>query len=299
MSTFHSVLAVRYTTAATFTVSLYDFISTLEDEIEFIWPSRLSASKVIYLLNRYVPIVTATVYAIVILFTRDKDTCYSGQVAFSALAVFGYVAAEAALGLRTYAVWQQQKFVIALFAVCILTTIGTSSFTLDRILSASIPIDPELVPNGGCLFELKHSRMVWINLTVVIVIEFIALTMLLTKGFYFYRYTESSLMRMICRDGALFSSCILTSSVVNIILARLLPQFASDILVVPQSVLSNLLCCRLLLRIRHYASDMKDVDYEVTPSLNICAIPMQTSGLDPLLSATGAGATCTRPVSTW
>lgn len=53
----------------------------------------------------------------------------------------------------------------------------------------------------------------------------------------------------------------------------------------PQSVLSNLICCRLLLRIRHYASDMKDVEYEVTPSLNICAVPIQSSGPDPLLNA--------------
>lgn len=41
-----------------------------------------------------------------------------------------------------------------------------------RSIWPSAAIDPKLIPNGGCLFQFKHSRMVWINITVVIAIEF-------------------------------------------------------------------------------------------------------------------------------
>ncbi|QRW14825.1 dephospho-CoA kinase [Ceratobasidium sp. AG-Ba] len=48
------LFASRYLTLAGFVLLIYDHIITLGSEIDFVWPAKRSAVKILFLINRYV-----------------------------------------------------------------------------------------------------------------------------------------------------------------------------------------------------------------------------------------------------
>ncbi|KAH8110230.1 hypothetical protein DFH11DRAFT_817171 [Phellopilus nigrolimitatus] len=53
----HNINIVRYAAVVALALVVYDYLITLSDEKRLIWPSRLNAVKIVFLLNRYLPLI--------------------------------------------------------------------------------------------------------------------------------------------------------------------------------------------------------------------------------------------------
>ncbi|KAI5116555.1 hypothetical protein M0805_000466 [Coniferiporia weirii] len=213
------VMIVRYTTIATLCLVVYDYLVSLEEEIRLVWPSKLSFAKLVFLLNRYLPFSTAISATYAILF------------------------------LRAYAVWGKSPIVYWLLIFIFLGEAAGAYYTTALFISSVIPSTEIRLFSSGCLLTFP-SRVDWISLVILIFSETFTLTMLLIRGFGHFRYSRSTVVRTLYKDGVFYYVTVLAVTVANFVVMRTASSFLCSFLFNTQGAIHNILCTRLLLRIR-------------------------------------------------
>jgi len=69
------VLLMRYMAVASTTLLFYEYAISFGEEVDIIWPSQLSVTKIIFLLNRYPPFATAATATFIIVTDSDFLVC--------------------------------------------------------------------------------------------------------------------------------------------------------------------------------------------------------------------------------
>ncbi|KAL5489770.1 hypothetical protein ACEPAI_4602 [Sanghuangporus weigelae] len=231
------VLVGRYSTVGALTVLMYDYIVTLDMEIEFVWSEKLSMSSILFFFNRYFPFISVAVASYYILAEQNFDRCRNGVDVFGSFCVAGVMFAELVFLLRTDAIWGHMKSLrvslVVMFLIQI-TTVACTYFTAKHLVS--VHITTEMHYSSGCLYTFDQRN--WGFLIVFTVCDFFAFILLLAKHQSDKDLADTALMQVLYQE---------TLSAVNLVMQLTAPPTLLDDFIVPLAILTNIREDQLLL----------------------------------------------------
>ncbi|KAI5122678.1 hypothetical protein M0805_007938 [Coniferiporia weirii] len=238
---------------------VYDYALTFEEEKRLVWPSRLSLAKTAFVLNRYIPFFTL------------PGLLYTMNLAI-------YFIAEFILYLRAYAVWGGDRRVFALLLLGYMGLLAGGANFATRFIWA-INSAGFVMPRPGCALTLD-GELDWPACVALLLSETFALVVLVLKTL---QVRFSATLNQILADGVVYYVLILSTTIANIFVLRLVPGPLCDFLLSLQAVLHSVLCNRLLLRIRgayypivSFAGPQSGLNF-ATPSMHGCTTTTTTT----------------------
>ncbi|OCB88644.1 hypothetical protein A7U60_g4244 [Sanghuangporus baumii] len=225
----------------------YLIVATVAFQIRFIWTSKIGVRHLHFFLNRYAPFATSFLGLYYVVLKGDLKARLQVWFRISFTTIIGMLIAELTVFLRVDAVWGHKLFIrilLGLSFLCSCTVI---------LYFASIHIEKNHVLQlhymSGCLY-VHDDRMIWIALLAYTLCELVAIVLLLTKAFLGFRLDNSPVMKNLYQDGIMYFSIITISTIANLVLLLTASSTLSDAFLIPESVLVNVLCSHMHLRIR-------------------------------------------------
>ncbi|KAF9023013.1 hypothetical protein BDZ89DRAFT_1070226 [Hymenopellis radicata] len=179
-------LYAAYTPLACFTLLLYDYVCTLEQEVEYIWPNILTLRSMLFLVNRYTPFVDGLmiinrrlmVEAVEFATNQTVNSCRTKYAALTWLTTLGILHSEVILTLQTWALWEDMRIPRRIFAlVGVSVAISCLALIQLRISTIQFSVIPEttmctfrsgdpimIVPYAIlCFYDKVLDVMTWIS----------------------------------------------------------------------------------------------------------------------------------------
>ncbi|KAF9444973.1 hypothetical protein P691DRAFT_762926 [Macrolepiota fuliginosa MF-IS2] len=236
---------IRGATVAGFTVMILDWLLTFEMEVPFIWQAPWTTMKVLYLLERYVPFIDVTL-AVFFLFADGLPVEICG-ILYRCVAwmFFCRIAiANLVFTLRTWIVWEKHPRVGLGLLIFYISTWVVVAVPFGLYLQTVTFIDVTVPHLLGCakqspstIFSISFAASMVYN-TVIRAVS------------VFRSGANSSLMRVIYRDGILYYIYMFIISFLNFLVIFKLSNEYVDLLLTMERVLQSVLACRVVLHIR-------------------------------------------------
>jgi hypothetical protein len=145
-------------------------------------------------------------------------------------------------------VWGHNKIVAAILGTVLVSATGAAFYVTIVYQNAAV-LHPEITLPSGCVASFPN-RIIFVNLIILVIGETLALSLLVLKSYLHFRHLNSSIMHMMLKDGVAYFACVLATTVTNMVILQLAPPELLDFLIHTQGTVHNILCNRLLLRIR-------------------------------------------------
>jgi len=158
---FTYLIASKYYMLASIVILYFDYFLTFDLEIENLWKKRFTGPTILFLLNRYYPMLF---YVVVLVAVHDPS--WSGEACenFKRFPLISALVSEAILGiiviLRLYALYSQDRrllYVLVPGYVLQLMIGGWASDAVERVIG--------LPPGSGCIISVPTeyaSRFAWL-----------------------------------------------------------------------------------------------------------------------------------------
>ncbi|TFK63777.1 hypothetical protein BDN72DRAFT_902127 [Pluteus cervinus] len=241
----HAIRDSQFFTLVSSTLYLYDLLLTLDLEVELLWPSKWNLIKIIYLFQRYLPLIDMVIITILWQFSNvpNLHTCRILANGASWAYCIGITLSEILLTWRTIAVWGNTTTIRVGLFVFSAGCIAPLFWMLAKkgLIYHSIPITGLYCFAGGG----PHIKFLcWVLLTVY---DTGLLILIATRAFQGYKASraihQSTLSTVVYQDVAL--------SAINVILTLKLPGSSVALLVTSiQRVAYSILTSRVMLHIR-------------------------------------------------
>ncbi|KLO08840.1 hypothetical protein SCHPADRAFT_944114 [Schizopora paradoxa] len=248
-----TVLIYRYTTTATITLVVYEYIINLGSEVRYLWRRRITLGTVLMAFCRYFPFINIFQF---IVYTRltdaNPEACVTGYRLSGSFIYVEFIVALLVLYVRAYAVWGGSKIILSLLA----GVLGGSSYTMFLfVTNAKAPAPGISTP---CVYILGDNNL-WIAVALLLSGEATALGLLLIKSIQHARALRNfatpsrsrNLLAVMAQDGIGYFACTLVLSSANLVVLRRVrgPPDLRDFLFVIQGALQSILCSRLLFHV--------------------------------------------------
>ncbi|KLO14391.1 hypothetical protein SCHPADRAFT_927895 [Schizopora paradoxa] len=248
---------------ATFSVLVAEYFQTLEDEVRFIWTSKMSFAKMVFIANRYIPLINVT-FAIYTFFLAKEVTpkvCYNEYVASAAIGLFQLQLAYVVICLRAYAVWNFAWTAKGILLVSIVHEVQSTVFQANissqgyfsgKFLASKIVLTSGASGTKHCVIDTSANGSIWVLMLTVVLADLVPLSMLLMKSFEDFRSSpvNTSLLAVMARDGIAYFSFVFALSLGNLLVLVIPNPLYKETFAFPQTAFQNALCVRLLLHLR-------------------------------------------------
>ncbi|TFY63232.1 hypothetical protein EVG20_g6405 [Dentipellis fragilis] len=231
---------VTYFDLSAMTLLFYDYFLTLPDEVDLVWGSRWTATKVLLLLNRYIPFLDAVLGVYHQLAAEVSNaTCYAMYAGSGWMVVYGVGISEVILIFRTYALWGKDRRVGAGLGTLFVVGWAFMSVYLSKFLK-SLEFVPmrEIAPNFTGCFVTKVDNILYICYVITLSYETTIVSLTLIKGM---------------QHCILSYTCLLVSSSSNVIVLLCGPPGYTNLLSGTQRMVHVILTTRIVLNIRRSA----------------------------------------------
>jgi len=253
-------LFVDYACIAAVALYIYDYFLTIEREINLIWFSSWTYTKIMYIGTRYLPMVSTFFLVHEQLFFNTQDcersfiiaTCFSGV---------GLVFAEIILALRTWAVLNRNRKI-----GCALALLMTGANVVDWYFIAGYIKSVKFAPPPyesyrGC-YVVEISNAPYIAFCALAVLDAIVLSLMAYSAMTSYRFGDNlRLSNIIHRDGILFYVYLLGITAASATVTRFASKLFVLLLLPLQDTIYSVLTTRVILNIREAAR--RDVSTEL------------------------------------
>jgi len=233
-------------------ILVYDYLLTLPRETFLIWPTPWNATKILFLITRYLPFVDVALYMHDIrMRNASADTCLVIHRARSWLVWFGLSLPEAILSLRTWATWDRDRRLaiglLIFFAMIWIPSIALATTVIKAVEFVALSGLPN---SSGCVPVAHHSdiaRICWILLLTYD--AGLCLLMLIRAVKWFKDGCVSEFALTVFRNGLLYYLVLLTMTFANVFLG-LSWQYNFTL---TQRFIHTIIACRVILDIRGQA----------------------------------------------
>ncbi|KAF9531491.1 hypothetical protein CPB83DRAFT_849117 [Crepidotus variabilis] len=200
---------------ASLTLLYYDFSLTWTREVKYFWRRKPSLSTLLYFFCRYA-LVANVLYTLAISKKLTAISCDAGYQICSTLSVFGRIGILAVWGARTYAIFDRNKIILALF-----TTLGLFVIILSAM---HIPF-VTCVPKKGTTPDLGIPPQLLAVMTTFY--EVLAAVLTTVRSYRTLRLLRSSrsqtksLTHIVMEQGLLYIGFVSVFSVGTIVLLNI------------------------------------------------------------------------------
>ncbi|KAG9219422.1 hypothetical protein CCMSSC00406_0005316 [Pleurotus cornucopiae] len=273
----------QYIPVSSASLLTYDFLLTFADEIRYVWGSKWSVGKALYLLARY-PLL----FNLIVQLHRNAGhdvsdpECHTLFALTGYMYLFGVLAAEAILVLRVWALWQQSKRIAVTLAAMTVAGLAiglTAVFKLEggqffvprgTIVSLSYP---------GCIGVADSNNSTLASYVVLMVYELGIFLLMVINGIKGHlRVPTSSMMYVFYKDGFLYFASLLGISIINLVIILTQPPEFTNLLISTQAALHSMLSTRILLNLRHRSESMRGSTNTFTGSLDLSGLHRAANG---------------------
>ncbi|KAI0635117.1 hypothetical protein C8Q77DRAFT_680699 [Trametes polyzona] len=249
------LVLIKYAGVVSLTYVLLDVLDTLSDEITYVWPSRLSTMKIIFFVNRYMPLIDVSWGVSLILGVHTKKTCSIMWPTVVALYPLGSFISEVILMVRTVALWSFNRIVVGLMILNALIIIVPTVAVVQQYLGTLHYPETDVLEITKCVASISDG-IGWVFYSCIIISEttVVALTLLKQYLTAVRGSTLPLLLRTMYRDGTGFYILLLSVSIANLLCMTSAPVWVSSALQLPHRAVHSTLCTRVLLNLRKAAA---------------------------------------------
>lgn len=266
---------------------IYDYLLNVNREIQMIWRSPWSYTKVLYFIVRYLPFLAFFLFLwIQVIRGVTRASCeWVFPVVVWATTISTFTA-EVIMMIRTWAVWHRDKRVGILFAALCCLYVGLATVGNVRFIRSLVLAEPPIPGFRGCFVTAAENSLTndYIMLVVMesLVLIFTAASAIRTSQ----TGSVNRLTAIIYRDGILFYLYLLVTSIANVIFLTTAPLDLHVAFVPHCMALYSGLTSRVVLNIREVAyagptttgletqlHDIKDEEPTSTTSISLAFRP--------------------------
>ncbi|KAJ3481662.1 hypothetical protein NLI96_g7507 [Meripilus lineatus] len=151
---YEKFLVTTYADVGAVTIFVWDYLLTIHLEVDYMWSSKWSLVKILFILTRYLPIVDLTIMLFFDLNPgASTDACH---ILFSVAGWFmsiGIIVAEMIVVLRTWAIWERGKRIgyvlVAVSIGCLVPSLVLQSISFN---SAGLETNVGVIRTDGIVF---------------------------------------------------------------------------------------------------------------------------------------------------
>ncbi|OCH84995.1 hypothetical protein OBBRIDRAFT_347047 [Obba rivulosa] len=271
VETMRHLIIVKYACVASLVLLLHEYCMTLDDEISLVWPSPWTITKVFFLCNRYSPFLDVPMAVRIFLGITPGKACATEWQAFGYIYDFGIIVAEGIPTIRTYAIWNCNKWIL-----CILVVVASGVYISSAVILHDIFQSYEYpvlsLPTKMYCLPFTSDQRVWKGYILNMAHEFVIISLTMVQ-----RYTSSTrshglspLVKVLYCDGILFYLAMLGMSVLNLCLIFGTPPALSPMMQIPLRVVHSVMSSRVLLNLRKAARveeasslHLSDIDFQI------------------------------------
>ncbi|KIM38603.1 hypothetical protein M413DRAFT_239609 [Hebeloma cylindrosporum] len=203
------------------TVYLWDYILTFQLERELIWTSKWNFIKILFIVQRYLPLFDTAFLTLYHQFKRNAgvEICHTLYNAQAWSWLIGTLASELLLTLRAWAVWHRPR-VLTIVLPILFTGVFVSCFVLNYNFNRGLEISPiPFTEFDGCFVTgAPASKLVSINYMLALAWDTLVLILIAIPGLRaYYAGSTSALMRTVYRDGVIYYIYLAALSILNVI----------------------------------------------------------------------------------
>ncbi|KAJ3793915.1 hypothetical protein GGU11DRAFT_798089 [Lentinula aff. detonsa] len=242
-------MIANYAFISATTLWIADFIETLPTEINAIWQKKLTGASVLFLINRYIFLLSLILEIVPSLPGNQKNEECDVNTSISGLLQIVAVATTNVLfALRVYAIYNRNRIILGTCSVLIISRLVIDILQLSRFQGTS-SAGTQFQSFSACVLDWmmkNHFQFVVPFIALVYDIYIFGLTMRKTidLGFEMKRQGQSSVAHVIVQD------VVLLLAVIEAILAGavLISEISSPFF----DFLPNMLISRLMLNLRTF-----------------------------------------------
>ncbi|KAJ8078472.1 hypothetical protein PM082_012754 [Marasmius tenuissimus] len=249
---------------------VYDYLLTLDLEIEHIWKAKWSLVKVIYIIQRYLPFLDSCSLVLHYQFVANPslEYCRFAYTFTGWTFVVGIFLSDALFLLRLWAVWKKTLLSGLAIGLYFLGCWIPSFVIVNRFLKSL-----KFATWPGPLFGLDYDyrgcfltggdSIIYVGWVLMMANNIAALIMIMIPGFKAFKTGgRTGLVKTVYRDGAVFYAAVVAVSTANAVTVLTLVPDLRLLLSAPSRDLHSILASRVILSIRHAASatEMNDID---------------------------------------
>ncbi|KAG1739518.1 hypothetical protein EDB19DRAFT_2039277 [Suillus lakei] len=233
-------LAYLCTSMTTFWI--YDYACTLYEEVmhllvmhlsfdircskwTFLLRSRWTKVKGLYIVTRYVPFVLFSTN-LYLNFTPNENPnkCQRLDNIFAGFRILSVFCSECFFVLRTYTLWDNNKFVLAAIVTAFLAAI-VASISISFATTATAPFATSAIPGITGCYQSSSSFQLFIPFLLLLALELGLISLTLIHAIQSWRTANGPLYAVLVKHNIFYYACGLFFSMVNV-LASLLLHYA-------------------------------------------------------------------------
>ncbi|KAG2076720.1 hypothetical protein BDR04DRAFT_1089918 [Suillus decipiens] len=237
---------LNYIYVALVTLWVYDYILCLPDAVTFLAHSRWGLNTFLYLTCSHLPLAFMILNMLVV-FQPDTPLhlCRSYNIANTYIGIVLVVCAECIFKVRTYAVWERERWIglVEIFTVC--AYVVPSTISLQQFNSRVS--EPCWVPGITGYLDKETSTRIYITFGLVAMGQLHTLLLLLFRAIKCYGGwgIDNRLMRGLIKDNVLYCGCGFAFSISVILATIFLPFPVGHMLAEIQVVIQGLMVTRM------------------------------------------------------
>ncbi|KAF8311303.1 hypothetical protein DL93DRAFT_2157348 [Clavulina sp. PMI_390] len=233
---------------------LWDWVITIDSEVEHFWGKPQTTGSILYFTNRLLAVLAIVLHAIPIVI-GSQDVCEPLVYAFLVVTAFSTFVVQTVLVLRTYALWDCNKQIY-----WSLMGINVAAGIVQQVLNAAIWLpgrfttypNPFPEPYTGCIAVFSHGT--WQRFVPMIAIELTLAVFLLIKFVeQIQRGRTNRVLYILFRDGFIEFITVTIGSILCLVAGASKYGNTHDIDLITFDVtssVSSICCARLLLNIK-------------------------------------------------
>ncbi|KAG1734172.1 hypothetical protein EDB19DRAFT_1174939 [Suillus lakei] len=209
-----------YASMATFWT--YDYACSIREEGIFLLCSRRNRVKFLYVVTRYVPFLLFAAH-LYLNFAPDEtsNTCQFVNNICSTFSLISIVCSECFFILRTYALWNNDKIVLAAMLSTFAAVIIGSMVALFSA-TATAPFETSSILGITGCYQSSGSVGLFIPFLLLFGLELMIISLTLTCAIRNWRTTNNRLYVVILKHNVFYYACGLFFSTVNVLTSLLL-----------------------------------------------------------------------------
>lgn len=209
-----------FTSAATFWT--YDYACSLHQELAFLFQSRWTKVKVLYIVTRYAPFLLLIVHLYLNYIPNENpDKCLLLNNISTCFTLILMLCSECFFILRTCALWNNNKIVVTTTATACFAVIVTSA-SIFFVPTTSAPY--ETIPIQGITgcYQPSSSLETFVPFILLFALELGLISLTLIRAIQSWRTTNNRLYVVLLKHSIFYYACGLLFSGANVLMGLLL-----------------------------------------------------------------------------
>ncbi|KAF9648038.1 hypothetical protein BDM02DRAFT_3116104 [Thelephora ganbajun] len=255
-STGERMLALKMIIASMHCLWVYDYLLTFGDEIKYAWSGRRTWIFVLFIANRYTPVLYLT-WINASTFSYTKSFCQKTKWMLIFHAVVATVLAQITIALRVYGVTGRNRLIGGALFVMVSAQISLGSYFLIRAVIDPIQSVPEIDLDAFkmCFYKRwQHGEISFTNLVIVFDLLTFAVIFVTAKRRGTTRHLGiPSILDTILRDATLYFICMFIGQMWFVMFLWFAPEEIQLIPGMVTVVFTPIMASRLMLSLKKAA----------------------------------------------